>query len=208
MAARVSSGMKVSLLRVSTVRNPAIRHFRPEPHHHVERRVLFPAGVAARRPAVVPAVPGVEHHARERPAGVLHSGRARAEQQRHGTRGERRHRTAHLAMRASFTEGGGNVLHVASLLAGKSPLFSSLRRSRVKQPTYPNPNLALPWPPNRNSPTASRRRNRPTSSSTSTIRWIGMPWGEEAFAQARSGEQAHLPQHRLLDLPLVPRHGA
>ena len=34
------------------------------------------------------------------------------------------------------------------------------------------------------------------------------PWGEEALQKARAGGQAHLPQHRLLRLPLVPRHGA
>ena len=34
------------------------------------------------------------------------------------------------------------------------------------------------------------------------------PWGEEAFAKAKTGRQAHLPQHRLLGVPLVPRHGA
>ncbi len=34
------------------------------------------------------------------------------------------------------------------------------------------------------------------------------PWGEEAFARRAPGKQADLPEHRLLDLPLVPRHGA
>ena len=33
-------------------------------------------------------------------------------------------------------------------------------------------------------------------------------WGEEAFAKARGGEQADFPEHRLFDLPLVPRDGA
>ena len=35
-----------------------------------------------------------------------------------------------------------------------------------------------------------------------------MPWGEEAFAKARRGEQTHFPQHRLFHLPLVPCDGA
>ncbi len=34
------------------------------------------------------------------------------------------------------------------------------------------------------------------------------PWGTEAFEKARRRGQAHLPLHRLLHLPLVPRHGA
>ena len=34
------------------------------------------------------------------------------------------------------------------------------------------------------------------------------PWGTEAFARAKRGGQADLPLDRLLDLPLVPRHGA
>jgi hypothetical protein len=38
------------------------------------------------------------------------------------------------------------------------------------------------------------------------VQWY--PWGEEAFAKARPGEQADLSQRRLLDLPLVPRDGA
>ena len=32
-------------------------------------------------------------------------------------------------------------------------------------------------------------------------------WGEEAFAKARLENKPIFPQHRLLDLPLVPRHG-
>ena len=34
------------------------------------------------------------------------------------------------------------------------------------------------------------------------------PWGEEALQQGPRRGQADLPQHRLLGLPLVPRHGA
>ena len=34
------------------------------------------------------------------------------------------------------------------------------------------------------------------------------PWGDEAFARARARGQADLSVDRLLDLPLVPRHGA
>ena len=34
------------------------------------------------------------------------------------------------------------------------------------------------------------------------------PWGEEAFARAQAGGQADLPLGRLLELLLVPRHGA
>ena len=34
------------------------------------------------------------------------------------------------------------------------------------------------------------------------------PWGDEAFERARDGGQADLPVDRLLDLPLVSRHGA
>ena len=33
------------------------------------------------------------------------------------------------------------------------------------------------------------------------------PWGDEAFAEARRQRRAGLPVDRLLDLPLVPRHG-
>lgn len=33
------------------------------------------------------------------------------------------------------------------------------------------------------------------------------PWGSEAFQTAREEDQAGVPQHRLLHLPLVPRHG-
>ena len=33
------------------------------------------------------------------------------------------------------------------------------------------------------------------------------PWGPEALERARPGRQAHLSEHRLLHLPLVPRHG-
>ena len=33
------------------------------------------------------------------------------------------------------------------------------------------------------------------------------PWGDEAFAEARRAGQAGVPVDRLLDLPLVPRHG-
>ena len=34
------------------------------------------------------------------------------------------------------------------------------------------------------------------------------PWGEEALAKARGRGQADPALHRLLGLPLVPRHGA
>ena len=34
------------------------------------------------------------------------------------------------------------------------------------------------------------------------------PWGPEAFAKAKRGEQADLPLGRLFGVPLVPRHGA
>ena len=34
------------------------------------------------------------------------------------------------------------------------------------------------------------------------------PWGPEAFEKGAPRRQAHLPFHRLLDVPLVPRHGA
>ncbi len=34
------------------------------------------------------------------------------------------------------------------------------------------------------------------------------PWDIEAFSRSEAAEQAHLPLDRLLDLPLVPRHGA
>ena len=54
-----------------------------------------------------------------------------------------------------------------------------------------------------------RRRDRArTCSSTPTIPWTGIPWGDEAFAQARARRQADLPVDRLLHLPLVPRDGA
>ena len=33
------------------------------------------------------------------------------------------------------------------------------------------------------------------------------PWGPEALETGPPGRQAHLPEHRLLHLPLVPRHG-
>jgi hypothetical protein len=32
-------------------------------------------------------------------------------------------------------------------------------------------------------------------------------WGDEAFAKARKENKANLPEHRLLDVPLVPRDG-
>ena len=38
------------------------------------------------------------------------------------------------------------------------------------------------------------------------VEWFA--WSDEAFAKARSGEQADLSVDRLLDLPLVPRDGA
>ena len=38
------------------------------------------------------------------------------------------------------------------------------------------------------------------------VEWY--PWGEEAFQAAKEQGQAHLPEHRLLDVLLVPRHGA
>ena len=34
------------------------------------------------------------------------------------------------------------------------------------------------------------------------------PWGTEALERAAPSGPAHLPQHRLLGVPLVPRHGA
>lgn len=33
------------------------------------------------------------------------------------------------------------------------------------------------------------------------------PWGSEAFQTAREEDKPGVPQHRLLHLPLVPRHG-
>ena len=37
------------------------------------------------------------------------------------------------------------------------------------------------------------------------VEWY--PWGPEALERAHREDKAHLPEHRLLHLPLVPRHG-
>ena len=57
-------------------------------------------------------------------------------------------------------------------------------------------------------PIDSPTKQVPICCSTRTTRSTGIPGATEALAQARDGGQADAAQHRLLGLPLVPRHGA
>ena len=58
------------------------------------------------------------------------------------------------------------------------------------------------------SPTASPTKPAPTCASTPTTPSTGIPGATEALAPRQAARPAHLPQHRLLGVPLVPRHGA
>ena len=52
------------------------------------------------------------------------------------------------------------------------------------------------------------RSRVPIFFSTPTIPSTGIRGAHEAFERARARRQADLPVDRLLDVPLVPRHGA